>query len=414
MDRNLITVLTGQTVETFDMHFRELYLQSEGVNLGKISLGAEPEPQPAPQLVAPPPLPAARKLVNRFYTLVCTDMDNANSSNTQDAADESSEVNGARTNGCPEPEVKVPQPPQEPPDWPPLHPGLVGLEPVDMFDYLPTWPDPEPPKNVIGFINIRDNNNRPPQSHLMRSEQFETSQPIHFKDPLTLREEPLPEKACPRSKLRNPRTPNGPSTTEPPGGQKEGKDVPGISETSEELCDTLTSAINLCTTDAPGVRKELEDVSSISSKSDEHCKNIGTSNSISTKDAEGVAKEAIEVPSISATSEEHQKNLGTPNGPGAKDTQRVPEEGKDVPSMPVISEDHQENPESASPVSNGPVQPEVHSQADDSPAQASQPMAEQQQQKQPHPQQADGVLPTSTQRKQEKEQTDRRKVRVKL
>uniref|UniRef100_A0A8C9WI63 Family with sequence similarity 83 member G n=1 Tax=Scleropages formosus TaxID=113540 RepID=A0A8C9WI63_SCLFO len=74
LDRNLITVLTGQAVDTFDKLFRDLYATSTGVNLSKLSLQDEPEPEPLPQL-APAPLPSAavaRKLINPKYALVAS------------------------------------------------------------------------------------------------------------------------------------------------------------------------------------------------------------------------------------------------------------------------------------------------------------------------------------------------------
>ena len=86
---------------------------------------------------------------------------------------------------------------------PPLHPGLRDLERAYLIPYLPTWPEPDPSSDVIGFINIRDSK-KPVQVHLMRSEMFETSQAIRFKGPLFCKkEEPLPEKASPRKKPGN-------------------------------------------------------------------------------------------------------------------------------------------------------------------------------------------------------------------
>ncbi|TMS23842.1 Protein FAM83G [Larimichthys crocea] len=67
----------------------------------------------------------------------------------------------------------------------PLHPGLAHLEKAYLIPYLPTWPEPDPPSDVIGFINIRDDK-RANQVHLQRSERFEVSQAIRFSSPLTL------------------------------------------------------------------------------------------------------------------------------------------------------------------------------------------------------------------------------------
>ncbi|KPP79089.1 protein FAM83G-like [Scleropages formosus] len=197
LDRNLITVLTGQAVDTFDKLFRDLYATSTGVNLSKLSLQDEPEPEPLPQL-APAPLPSAavaRKLINPKYALVA-------SSAVETGSGASSGKNSAKNSTSNNPMVKAVQKPKEQVEPPPIHPGLLNLERANLIHYLPTWPEPDPPSNVIGFINIRDTN-KPKQVHLMRSELFETSQAIRFKDPFVTPEEPLPEKACPREKAGN-------------------------------------------------------------------------------------------------------------------------------------------------------------------------------------------------------------------
>uniref|UniRef100_A0A673K0N2 Family with sequence similarity 83 member G n=1 Tax=Sinocyclocheilus rhinocerous TaxID=307959 RepID=A0A673K0N2_9TELE len=72
LDRNLITVLTGQAVDTFDSLFQDMYVMSNGVCLSKINLSSEPEPEFLPQAV-PTLLPSATtalKLINPKYTLV--------------------------------------------------------------------------------------------------------------------------------------------------------------------------------------------------------------------------------------------------------------------------------------------------------------------------------------------------------
>ncbi|MBN3306812.1 FA83G protein, partial [Amia calva] len=188
LDRNVITVLSGQAAETFDKQFQELYLISTGVNLSKINLEEEPEPEPLPQVV-PPPAPSAavaRKLINPKYALVA-------SSNVETGSGTSSEKNSVKNMGNNLPVKKIKAHP-EPVEPPPLHPGLIHLERANMISYLPIWPEPDPPSDVIGFINIRDSN-KPMQAHLMRSELFETSQAIRFKTPFALAEDKLPEKA---------------------------------------------------------------------------------------------------------------------------------------------------------------------------------------------------------------------------
>ncbi|KAK7166711.1 hypothetical protein R3I93_006467 [Phoxinus phoxinus] len=178
LDRNIITVMTGQSVETFDKEFRELYLNSLGVNLTKIPLAEPPELEPIP-VVVPPPVSAAvaRKLINPKYALV----------NVDTTSKTSSDKASAKIN----PLVQIPKPQKELQ----LHPGLVGLPKADLILYLPIWPEPDPSSDVIGYINIRDTN-KPAPVHLMRSQMFETSQAIRFKDPFTGPPvEPLPDKA---------------------------------------------------------------------------------------------------------------------------------------------------------------------------------------------------------------------------
>lgn len=190
-DRNIITVLTGQAVETFDKQFRELYLNSRGVNLTKIPLADAPEPDPTP-IVVPPPVSAAvaRKLINPKYALL----------NIDSASKASSDKASAKNSNSKHPMVQIPKPQRDLIEEPKKHPGLVGLPKADLIHYLPIWPEPDPPSDVIGFINIRDTS-KPTQVHLMRSQMFETSQAIRFKDPFTAPpEEPLPEKASPRRK----------------------------------------------------------------------------------------------------------------------------------------------------------------------------------------------------------------------
>ncbi|XP_013862395.1 serine-rich adhesin for platelets [Austrofundulus limnaeus] len=189
LDRNLVTVTTGQAVDAFDKLFRLLYMTSRAVDLRKVATEPEPEADARPQVasVIPPSAALARKLHNPKYALV------------------------ALTNPCPttsvgnenpkEPEISEKSKKKEQrrlsEDTPPLHPGLTNLEKADLIPYLPIWPEPDPPKDVIGFINIRDAN-KSTQVHLQRSERFETSQAIKFSSPLSNPQQPLPEVATPR------------------------------------------------------------------------------------------------------------------------------------------------------------------------------------------------------------------------
>ncbi|KAG7237100.1 hypothetical protein INR49_032850, partial [Caranx melampygus] len=177
LDRNLITVITGQAVETFDLQFRELYLLSRGVSLTKVPMADEPIPDPLPQ-AAPAPVSAAvaRKLINPKYALVATGTHTSPSSSDQNSTNKNSQ----NPTGLKTMKGRLKGVIEEPP----IHPGLVGLEKAYLIPYLPTWPEPDPPSDVIGFINIRDEK-RAHQVHLQRSERFEVSQAIRFSSPLT-------------------------------------------------------------------------------------------------------------------------------------------------------------------------------------------------------------------------------------
>lgn len=202
LDKNLITVVTGQAVDAFDKLFRTLYGTSSSVDLRQVAKEPEPEPEPLPQpaSVAPPSAAVARKLYNPKYALAL-----GNPSPTSSAGDNSPKKTLSPENSrSPDiPDNKKgrqrgrkasKEAVQEPP---PIHPGLVDLEKASLISYLPTWPEPDPSKDVIGFINIRDAN-RPTQVHLQRSEMFGTSQAIKFSSPFSKPEETLPEVAMPR------------------------------------------------------------------------------------------------------------------------------------------------------------------------------------------------------------------------
>uniref|UniRef100_A0A8B9RC65 Si:dkeyp-9d4.4 n=1 Tax=Astyanax mexicanus TaxID=7994 RepID=A0A8B9RC65_ASTMX len=117
LDRNHITVLTGQAVETFDKLFRELYLTSRGVSLSKVPLADLPDHDPLPVPV-PAPLPSAavaRKLINPKYALVDTA--------SRTSSDKVSPKNSSSQNQLPIPVKKH----REVIEETPKHPGLVGL-----------------------------------------------------------------------------------------------------------------------------------------------------------------------------------------------------------------------------------------------------------------------------------------------
>ncbi|KAM7394520.1 hypothetical protein PAMP_021317 [Pampus punctatissimus] len=180
LDRNLITVITGQAVETFDLQFCDLFLTSRGVSLSKVPMVDEPIPDPLPQ-AAPAPVSAAiaRRLINPKYALVATGTHTSPTSSDQNSSNKNS--NSQNPTGLKVKKGRFKDVSEEPL----IHPALANLEKAYLIPYLPTWPEPDPPSDVIGFINIRDEK-RANQVHLQRSERFEVSQAIRFSSPLTL------------------------------------------------------------------------------------------------------------------------------------------------------------------------------------------------------------------------------------
>ncbi|CAI5674810.1 unnamed protein product [Oreochromis niloticus] len=175
LDRNLITVVTGQAVNGFDRLFRFLYLSSSSVDLRQTVTEPEPEPEPLPQPapVIPPSADIARKLYSPKYALVAlTNLGPTTSVNQESPKEAQNPENSKkkRRGKASEESTK---------ESPPLHPGLINLEKACLIAYLPTWPEPDPSSDVIGFINVRDAK-KPTQVHLQRSEMFETSQAIRF------------------------------------------------------------------------------------------------------------------------------------------------------------------------------------------------------------------------------------------
>lgn len=186
LDRNLITVVTGQAADNFDHLFRFLYMTSSHVDLSQVTTAPEPEPDPRPELfsVASPSASVAKKLYNPKYALV------ALSNPTTSVGNDNPKENSKK-----ESQKKVIK--EATKDAYPLHPGLTNLEKACLISYLPTWPEPDPPSDVIGFINIRDTS-KPIQVHLQRSEMFETSQAIRFSSPFSKPQEDFPEVTKPR------------------------------------------------------------------------------------------------------------------------------------------------------------------------------------------------------------------------
>ncbi|XP_061032081.1 protein FAM83G [Eubalaena glacialis] len=164
-DRNVISVLSGQVVEMFDRQFQELYLTSHGISLNGIPMEKEPEPEPIVLHSVVPQVPSgtmAKKLVNPKYALVkakSADEIARLSSEKQEAA----RTLGVRDTALAELPGGLPEPSL------PIHQGLLNLERANMFEYLPTWvePDPEPGSDILGYINIIDPNIWNPQPNQM-------------------------------------------------------------------------------------------------------------------------------------------------------------------------------------------------------------------------------------------------------
>lgn len=164
-DRNVISVLSGQVVEMFDRQFQELYLMSQSVSLKDIPMEKEPEPEPIVLPSVVPLVPTgtmAKKLVNPKYALV-----------KAKSVDEIAKSSSDKQEVTRPPGLRGPAVAERPGDLsellPPVHPGLLNLERANMFEYLPTWvePDPEPGSDILGYINIIDPNIWNPQPNQM-------------------------------------------------------------------------------------------------------------------------------------------------------------------------------------------------------------------------------------------------------
>ncbi|XP_059203461.1 mucin-2-like [Centropristis striata] len=202
LDKNLITVVTGQAVDAFDRLFRVLYASSSFVDLRQVATEPEPELEPVPQVATVQASPAdiARKLYSPKYALVAlsnpSPTPSASPKETQDPEDDPKSPESKKRR-----RRKANQEAAQ--EAPPLHPGLIDLEKASLISYLPIWPEPDPPSDVIGFINVRDIS-KPTQVHLQRSEMFEKSQAIRFSSPVSMPKEILPDVAKPRQFSVNP------------------------------------------------------------------------------------------------------------------------------------------------------------------------------------------------------------------
>ncbi|XP_060116667.1 protein FAM83G isoform X2 [Heteronotia binoei] len=162
-DRNVISVLSGQVVETFDKQFQELYLLSRGVSLKSIPMDEEPEPEPVivPSVIPVTPANAiVKKMVNPKYALVkAKSVEQIANGNHASSDQKLTDQQRTEAKGKAIPEGRVSERPSGFTETAsPIHPGLLNLEKANMFDYLPTWvePDPEPGSEILGYINIID------------------------------------------------------------------------------------------------------------------------------------------------------------------------------------------------------------------------------------------------------------------
>ncbi|CAG5928699.1 unnamed protein product [Menidia menidia] len=230
LDRHLITVITGQAVETFDMQFRDLYFTSRSVSLSKVSMVDEPVPDPVPQAVpAPVPAAVARKLINPKYALVAAGTHTSPTSSDQNSSNKNS--NSQNPTGLKVMKHRL----KEVIEAPPLHPGLSNLEKAYLIPYLPTWPEPDPASDVIGFINIRDEK-RANQVHLQRSERFEVSQAIRFSSPLFA---PKPtEEPAPTQDTKDANTAENPSGNQNPKASTTDKELKPKTAEKEDQTDS--------------------------------------------------------------------------------------------------------------------------------------------------------------------------------
>ncbi|XP_038676022.1 protein FAM83G-like [Scyliorhinus canicula] len=140
LDRNIITVISGQAVETFDHEFRELMHFSKEVNMHKLDLApdvSEPEPiQQVPALTAEQSAAIARKLINPKYALVRANIPNVGS----EISDKKVNLNGHGKKRPNDP-VKAQKTADTCVEGLITHPALLDMPKIDMFLYLPTYPE---------------------------------------------------------------------------------------------------------------------------------------------------------------------------------------------------------------------------------------------------------------------------------
>uniref|UniRef100_A0A8C3T722 Family with sequence similarity 83 member G n=1 Tax=Chelydra serpentina TaxID=8475 RepID=A0A8C3T722_CHESE len=154
-DRNVISVLSGQVVEAFDKQFQELYLMSRGLSLKSIPMEEEPEPEPFTLPSVMPVTPAnamVKKLINPKYALVKAKSAEQISKMSTERQASAGRNKMMDSKGKALPEGQSTERQNDMADLaPPIHPGLLNMEKANMFDYLPTWVEPDPdPSEILG------------------------------------------------------------------------------------------------------------------------------------------------------------------------------------------------------------------------------------------------------------------------
>uniref|UniRef100_A0A4W3HRS8 Scaffolding anchor of CK1 domain-containing protein n=1 Tax=Callorhinchus milii TaxID=7868 RepID=A0A4W3HRS8_CALMI len=127
LDRNIITVLSGQVVETFDKEFRELLHFSKVVNMSQLNLA------PVPSLTPEQSAAIARKLINPKYALVRLNMANGDSSSSDKKSDSNKDKNQQLNTSKKQTASGLPEIPFEEPT---IDQALMNMPKIDMLAYM--------------------------------------------------------------------------------------------------------------------------------------------------------------------------------------------------------------------------------------------------------------------------------------
>uniref|UniRef100_A0A4W3HQY3 Scaffolding anchor of CK1 domain-containing protein n=1 Tax=Callorhinchus milii TaxID=7868 RepID=A0A4W3HQY3_CALMI len=145
LDRNIITVLSGQVVETFDKEFRELLHFSKVVNMSQLNL--------APVDLTPEQSAAiARKLINPKYALVRLNMANGDSSSSDKKSDSNKDKNQQLNTSKKQTASGLPEIPFEEPT---IDQALMNMPKIDMLAYMFSFGvQPQENRSVCAFNSI--------------------------------------------------------------------------------------------------------------------------------------------------------------------------------------------------------------------------------------------------------------------